>query len=300
MRHVAHSVPNHVPTALIAGSGAEDLLPRFGALSRCVGEARTPFGSSSPLYLINTGDFEFWFLARHGHTGYSLAAPFVNYRANIWALKECGVERIVSWSGPGAIDPRFQPGQLVIPDDLIDETRRRASSFYEGTGLGFIRQSPVFCQELRSALLSAGGECHDGGVYVCTEGPRLETPAEIRKYALYGGQLVGMTLAPECFLARELEICYAAVCYVTNYAEGVRPREHQAGVLFEGLLGREEKKQVAASVRRAAECAIAALAAARSKPRECPCSCSMERYRRDGRIGEDWHTWIAHSQSKEK
>ena len=288
-------MPNSLPgarVAIIGGSGAHGILSQLGAHSCWTGNLLTPFGDSSPLHLIDTEDLTFWFLARHGARAYSLAAPFVNYRANIWALKECGVERVIAWSGPGAIDPAFTPGGLVIPDDLIDETRRRASSFYEGTGLGFIRQSPVFCPGLRSALLNCGRDCHDGGTYVCTEGPRLETPAEIRKFAQYGGQLVGMTLVPECFLARELEMCYAPVCYVTNYAEGVRPRENRPGELFEGLLDLEEKKKVDAAVRDAADCAIAALSAVENKPRECSCGKSMERYRLRGDIGEDWHTWI--------
>lgn len=294
MRHPAQSVPNSLPKvrlALIAGSDAHAILPHLGTRSQEVGHIETPFGSSSPVHLLATEDLEFWFLARHGDRSYSIAAPFVNYRANIWALKELGVERIVAWSGPGAIDPSLNPGDLVCPHDLIDQTKRRASSFYEGTGLGFIRQFPVFCPELRSALLNAG-DCRDGGVYVCTEGPRLETPAEIRMFAQWGGQLVGMTLAPECFLARELEMCYAPICYVTNYAEGVRPCENRPGELFEGMMEPAEKAKVDAAVQEVARRAVAALAAVRDAPRECSCGRSMERYRRSGRVGEDWHEWL--------
>ena len=299
MDQVAHSVPNPTTSAklaIIGGSDAHIVLPSLGLRSSRIGEVQTPFGISSSLHLIYMGDSEFLFLARHGDRGYELAAPFVNYRANIWALKECGVERIVAWSGPGAIDPSFVLGSIVLPDDLIDETCRRVSTFYEGTGLGFIRQSPVFCPEIRSALLNSEG-CCDGGVYVCTEGPRLETPAEIRKFASYGGQLVGMTLAPECFLARELEICYAPICYISNYAEGVLPREYRAGECFEGLLNSKEKVKVDAVVRQVANLAVTALGAVRDLPRECSCARSMERYRRSGRIGDDWHTWFADSGS---
>ena len=144
--------------------------------------------------------------------------------------------------------------------------------------------------------MKAGEGCHDGGVYVCTEGPRLETPAEIRKFALYGGQLVGMTLAPECFLARELEICYAPICYISNYAEGVLPREYRPGECFEGLLNSKEKVKVDEAVREVASLAVAALGAVRELPRECACARSMERYRRSGRIGDDWHTWVGESE----
>ena len=299
MNRVAQSVPKSLPSAelaIIGGSDAHLVLPRIGSRSHWSGALSTPFGLSSPLHLIHTEEFTFLFLARHGDEGYTLAAPFVNYRANIFAMKECGVERIVAWSGPGAIDPNLAPGELVVPDDLIDETRRRPSSFYEGTGLGFIRQSPVFCPELRSALLSAGSDCLDGCVYVCTEGPRLETPAEIRKYAQYGGQMVGMTLAPECFLARELEICYAPICYISNYAEGVRQRENRPGELFEGLLDAGENARVTNAVQEVAKCALAALHIIKDAPRECTCARAMERYRLSGRVGDDWHTWICDSE----
>jgi len=299
MDRVAQSVPKSLPSAklaIIGGSDAHLVLSKIGSRSHRIGALSTPFGLSSPLYLIHTEEFTFLFLARHGDEGYTMAAPFVNYRANIWSLKEFGVERIVAWSGPGAIDPSIVPGAIVLPDDLVDETRRRASSFYEGTGLGFIRQSPVFCPELRSGLLNAGSDFRDGGVYVCTEGPRLETPAEIRKYAQYGGQMVGMTLAPECFLARELEICYAPICYISNYAEGVRPRENRPGELFEGLLDAGENAKVTNAVQEVAKCALAVLHIMKDAPRKCKCARAMERYRLSGRVGDDWHTWIRNSE----
>lgn len=294
MNNVAHFVPNDEfksKLALIGGSDAHTVLPGFKTRSHSLGQVKTPFGLSSPLYYINTDGAGFWFLLRHGEKGYSIAAPFVNYRANIWALKDRGVERIIAWSGPGAIDPIFSPGDLVVPHDLIDETKRRECTFYSGTGLGFIRQNPVFCPCLRNMLVSQGN-CTDGAVYVCTEGPRLETPSEIRKFALFGGQLVGMTLVPECFLARELEMCYAMVCYVTNYAEGIRPRENRPGELFEGLLDHEEKSKVSAAVALAAEKAVNALLHAANRPRDCACGRSMERFRNSGRIGDDWREWI--------
>jgi 5'-methylthioadenosine phosphorylase len=110
---------------------------------------------------------------------------------------------------------------------------------------------------------------------------------------------VGMTLVPECFLARELEICYAMVCYVTNYAEGVGNREYQAGELFEGLLNAVEKLKVDAAVKDAAGCAIKALGSIGDTPRRCGCGKSMERYRSSGRIGSDWHTWIESAKLEE-
>ena len=160
---------------------------------------------------------------------------------------------------------------------------------------GFIRMNEVFCPSLRAALADTLEELRidfaPEGVYVCTEGPRLETRAEIRRYRQWKAHLVGMTLAPECFLARELEMFYRPICYVTNYAEGVYQRQARPGELFEGLLEDAEQAAVVEAVEHFPEIA-AFLARALPEERECPCSLAMERYRREGRIEEDWHTWI--------
>jgi 5'-methylthioadenosine phosphorylase len=227
----------------------------------------------------------------------------VNYRANIYAAKSLGVTRIVAWTGPGAISRKVRTGDLVLPDDLLDFTRNRPSTFYEGKGIGFLRQFPVFCEILRGALRSAwssreGGKLryaglHFGGTYACTEGPRLETPAEIRFLARAGADLVGMTLCPEAFLARELEICYAPVAYVTNYAEGVRKMAYRTGALFEGMLPPGEAAAVEAAKNSIPGIAIAAARAVAGQERDCPCAVSMERYRMRGVIGPDFRGWVA-------
>ncbi|HHT9120017.1 MAG TPA: MTAP family purine nucleoside phosphorylase [Candidatus Hypogeohydataceae bacterium YC41] len=367
--------------AVIGGSQAYDLLSRGAIQGKRLGERKTPFGPSQPIYLLavdipkeetegaykipsplpalseaegmregrvgvnpppptqkmagfqptpsrqGRGIFkvEFFFLSRHGERGYEVSAPFVNYRANIYALKDMGVNKILAWSGPGAINPRYKVGQFVVVDDLIDETWNRESTFFEKGGLGFIRQNPVFCPSLRNLMVEVlkgqGLNFSDKGVYVCTQGPRLETPAEIKKFASYGGDLVGMTLVPEVFLARELEMCYAALCYVSNYAEGVvksgvAPPPFKAGELFEGLSSQEDKVAVAQAVsqfpaiiqeiaRRLHMESSDIVAGAVAPPGisktpltqstdsiKCPCQSSMERYRREGRIGEDWRKWI--------
>ena len=231
----------------------------------------------------------------------------MNYRANIYAAKSLGVTRIVAWTGPGAISRKYRPGDLVLPDDLLDFTRNRPSTFYEGKGIGFLRQFPVFCERLRGALRSVadrgvlfraksgryGGSLHFGGTYACTEGPRLETPAEIRFLARAGAELVGMTLCPEAFLARELEICYAPVAYVTNYAEGVRRMPYRRGALFEGMLPPGEAAAVEAAKNAIPGIAIAAALAVAGEERDCPCAVSMERYRKRGAIGPDFRDWVA-------
>ena len=283
--------------AVIGGSGAYHLLTQ-----NCLGQEtesrviETPFGNSAPIHRFQVGDLAFLFLSRHGETDYSVTAPFVNYRANIYALKECGVERIISWSGPGIINTTFKPGEFVVPHDIIDETRNRESTFFKNSGVGFIRQSHPFCPEVREVLHDAahhsGIPHHEEGVYVCTEGPRLESPAEIKKYRIIGADLVGMTLAPETFLARELEMCYAPVCYLTNYAEGVIDREFKTGQLFEGMQTDQEKSAVEKSVQHFPTILAAGLTLLNDLERACHCKEALQRYRNKGMIGDDWHTWI--------
>lgn len=279
--------------AIIGGSQGYRLLAG-GRQTDEISPVSTPFGSSPPIHKMKSDDADIYYLSRHGEKGYSISAPFVNYRANIWALKELGVTRIIAWSGPGAIDPSIPIGDLLVPGDMIDETRNRAYTFFEGLGIGFIRQNPVFCpclsESLQSAVKSRIGHCRTEDVYVCTEGPRLETRAEIRKYAAYGATLVGMTLIPEAFLAKELEMCYCPLCYVTNYAEGVVERQYKPGELFEGLLPRDEKAVVEAAVHALPGIATEALLTEHDET--CNCARSMERYRKRGDIGDDWHTWI--------
>ncbi len=286
-----------VKSLLIGGSGAYLIEKKILGEVVDSKKVQTPFGESSPFTLVDRDGFLFYFLSRHGEKGYEISAPFVNYRANIFAAKLLGVEKIVSWSGPGIISEGITPGSFVIPDDVLDFTKNRPCTFFEGKGLGFIRQNPVFCPHLFEALVKAaersGVRTVKGGVYACTEGPRLETPAEIRMLKALGADLVGMTVVPECFLARELEICYHPICYTTNFAEGVKELPYEKGVLFEGTL----PKELANDVERAREAlpivCVEALMAAEGLPRDCPCAFSMERYRKKGLIGDDFREWVA-------
>lgn len=283
----------------MGGSGAYAVPP--GALGRRLASrrVRTPFGPSNPVHLFEKDGFRYWFCSRHGERGYEKSAPFVNYRANIYAAKSLGVFRIIAWTGPGIIARRYRPGDLVLPDDVLDLTRARPSTFFEGTGLGFIRMHPVFCEELRRALRAAARatgnaiRLHERGTYACTEGPRLETPAEIGFLKAAGADMVGMTLCPEVFLARELEICYAAVGYLTNFAEGVRTMPYRAGRLFEGMLDPAQEARVDAARNAIPALAVAAARSLEGRERACPCAVSMERYRRRGVIGGDFRKWAA-------
>lgn len=282
---------------VIGGSGAYFLEKEsFGKVLE-VKRFDTPFGISNPVYTIRHEDgFDFFFLSRHGEKDYDVTAPFVNYRANIYAAKFLGVGRIFAWTGPGSLREDFRPGDYVIPSDLLDFTKGRKSTFFENGGLGFVRQSPVFCPQISDLVREVFAELnlpfHFGGTYVCTEGPRLETPAEIRAFKRLGGDLVGMTLVPEVFLAKELEICYGAVCYVTNYAEGVKNYDFKAGVLFEGMLPPRDKEKVDRAVERFPQIVKRLVLKLVREERTCPCGSLMERYRKKGKIGEDWREWI--------
>jgi len=282
--------------AVLGRVGAHQAFLGRGVHREATVQPDTPFGRSNPIHLLRHRDLAFAVVSRFGEERYATNAPSLPVRSYLWALKDMGVERILSWSAPGAINEAFRPGDLVIPDDLIDETTSRPRSFFVGTGLGFIRQNPVFCPELRGMLLKnealAGRGCHPRGVYVCTEGPRLETPAEIRKYRLFGADLVGETLCPEVFLARELELCYAAICCVVNYAEGVREAPYRPGVLFEGLLSEEDRPKVERVEREFPDILLSVIEDASRLTRACHCKYLMLRYKLRGDISEDWRTWI--------
>jgi 5'-methylthioadenosine phosphorylase len=283
--------------AVIARVGAHEDFRRQGLQVLSAEYYNTPFGRSNPVHLFVHGDIPLAVLSRHGEAGYQVSAPFVNDRANLYALKSLGVEKILAWCAPGAVNEAMSPGDLVIPHDILDEGHQQPYTFFPHRGLGFVRQNPVFCPELRHAIITtlAAGPfpVHPAGVYTATTGPRLETPAEIRKYKLLGGDLVGMTLVPEVFLARELELCYAAICYVVNYAEGVKDRPYQAGILFEGLATPQEIARVQAVEAAFAELALQLLPGIAETPRRCPCPWLMERYRQRGNIGPDWQEWFS-------
>jgi 5'-methylthioadenosine phosphorylase len=289
---MTESAPFKVPIAVLGGSGAYHLLTgqALGQEKDCQ-VLQTPYGKSSPIHHFIFAGRDFLFLSRHGETDYSLTAPFVNYRANIYALKRCGVERVISWSGPGIINTAFKPGDFVVPHDIIDETRNRETTFFKNKGIGFIRMNEPFCPQIAKALHdilhSSGLNYHEQAVYACTEGPRLETPAEIRKLRLLGADLVGMTLAPEAFLAREMEMCYTPFCYLTNYAEGVKPREFKKGELFEGMQTEEERKQVDAAIQKFPQLIGSVFENLQGIERICNCPEALRRYKNKRMLGEN-------------
>ncbi|MFP4006060.1 MAG: S-methyl-5'-thioadenosine phosphorylase [Candidatus Hadarchaeia archaeon] len=186
----------------------------------------TPYGKSPEILIGNVGDVEAAFMPRHGKS-HGIPPHKINYRANLWSLKELGVERILATTAVGSLNPSIEPGTFVVIDQFLDFTKDRPRTFYEenDSEVVHIDMTEPYCPELRRVLMdSANGlalDLVDGGTYVCTEGPRFETKAEIEMFSELGADVVGMTNVPESVLARELEICYSTISIVTNYAAGI-------------------------------------------------------------------------------
>jgi 5'-methylthioadenosine phosphorylase len=188
------------------------------------------------------------FLARHGY-GHTIAPHDVNYRANLWALKDAGAEAVVSVASVGGIRDDIAPGALVVPHQIIDYTWGRHATYFEGRGspVNHIDFTEPYSRSLRSRLLKAAADCGealiDRGVYAATQGPRLETAAEIDRLERDGADIVGMTGMPEAALAREISLEYAAIAVVANYAAGRADSERavpleRIGAVLEEAMGR--------------------------------------------------------------
>ncbi len=200
---------------------------------------RSPYGEPSGALTFGTlRDHEVVFLARHGY-GHTIPPHKVNYRANMWALREAGVKRVVSVASVGGITDDLVPGVIAVPDQIIDYTHGRDFSFYNGLdhSVMHIDFAYPYTASLRQRILKAARlanvACRDGGVYAATPGPRLETVAEINRYERDGAHMVGMTGMPEAVLARELRLDYAAIAVVVNDAAG--RRSSKDGVRLESV-----------------------------------------------------------------
>jgi 5'-methylthioadenosine phosphorylase len=215
--------------AIIGGSG----LTQLSSLAEMYRKAvRTPYGEpSGPLTFGRIRGREALFLARHGY-GHTIAPHEVNYRANLWALKEEGVEGVVSVASVGGIRQDLAPGTLLVPDQVIDYTWGRRSTYYEGaasavTHIDFTEPySPALRRRILAAAQACGEKVVDHGTYAATQGPRLETAAEITRLERDGADIVGMTGMPEAALARELSLDYAALAVCANFAAGRGESEH--------------------------------------------------------------------------
>jgi len=215
--------------AIVGGSGLTQLRNMEVTQKKVV---RTPYGEpSGPLTLGRIAEREVMFLARHGY-GHTIAPHQVNYRANMWALKEAGADRVVSVASVGGIRKDLWPGVLVLPHQIVDYTWGRPSTYFEGTGtpVNHIDFTEPYTERLRADLLAAAERCGervaDRAVYAATQGPRLETAAEITRLERDGCDIVGMTGMPEASLAREIGLEYAAIAVIANFAAGRGDSEH--------------------------------------------------------------------------
>ncbi|MDP2760102.1 MAG: S-methyl-5'-thioinosine phosphorylase [Sideroxyarcus sp.] len=219
---------------------------------------RTPYGEpSGPLTFGTIKEHEVVFIARHGY-GHTIPPHIVNYRANLWALRDQGAQRVIAVSAVGGIRADLLPGTLVVPDQIIDYTHCRAFTFFDGneqavTHIDFtLPYSAGLRSELLAAARHAGETCVDGGVYAVTQGPRLDTVAEVNRYQRDGADVVGMTGMPEAALARELGLDYAAIAVVVNTAAG---RGSSARAIALGQIGPVAQTAMV-RVRKIIECVV--------------------------------------------
>ncbi len=205
-------------TAVIGGSGLYEM---DGLRDVQAVRVRTPFGDpSDEIVVARLGGHQLAFLPRHGR-GHRLTPSEVNSRANIYALKTLGVKRIISISAVGSMREEIAPLHVVVPDQLLDRTRGRHSTFFGNGIVAHIGFADPFCPDLSALVAKTAVDCgatvHKGGTYVCIEGPAFSTKAESRVYRQWGVDVIGMTALPEAKLAREAEICYATLAFVTDY-----------------------------------------------------------------------------------
>lgn len=235
--------------ALIAGSGFENgWLP---GMSEAALPREMPFGApASPVLEGRIGDHRMLFLQRHGEN-HRYPPHAIPYAANLWALREAGATDVFAVGTVGAVSEALPPGAICIPDDLVDRTWGRQSTFYTGpeTGVQHVDFTHPFSeglrQELIKAALAAEVPVMDGGVYWCTQGPRLETAAEVRVVSQLGGAMIGMTACPEAAVAREAGLRYALLGLSVNWAAGIS--DSKESIDFESI--KESMERMTAGVR---------------------------------------------------
>ncbi|MFQ5914497.1 MAG: S-methyl-5'-thioadenosine phosphorylase [Nitrospinota bacterium] len=212
---------------VIGGSGLYDM-PDLADLEEVTLD--TPFGPSSGSYLLGRlGGRPMAFLARHG-PGHRFTPTEVNFRANIYGMKQLGVERILSVGAVGSLLEEIHPSDIVFPDQFIDRTTQRASTFFGGGVVAHVPLAHPICRQVHQTYVAAAGKLgftfHEGGSYVCIEGPQFSTRAESFLYRSWGVSVIGMTNATEAKLAREAEICYGTIALVTDYDCWHEEEEH--------------------------------------------------------------------------
>lgn len=231
----------------------------------------TPFGQPSDALIVGEVDgIKVAFLSRHGR-GHRIGPSDINYRANIYALRAVGVSRVISVSAVGSMKETLRPGEVVLPDQFLDLTRRRLSTFFDRGVVAHVAFADPVCPDLAEALWTAtqgaGATVHRGGTYLCIEGPQFSSRAESLLYRRWSVDVIGMTNMPEAKLAREAELCYATMALVTDYDCW---HETEAAVTVEAILDTLRK-----NVELAKRVLRAALPVAR-KPRACACGRALD------------------------
>jgi 5'-methylthioadenosine phosphorylase len=182
----------------------------------------TPYGEPSDYIIVGKVEGRsVAFLPRHGR-GHRIPPHKINYRANVWAMKELGVKFLISVSAVGSLRLDYKPGDFVVPDQFIDMTKKRDYTFFDGPVVAHVSMAEPFCESLRRVIVSASKDLnittHDRGTYICIEGPRFSTRAESRVWKeVFKADIIGMTLVPEVNLACEAQLCYATIAMVTDY-----------------------------------------------------------------------------------
>jgi 5'-methylthioadenosine phosphorylase len=204
--------------AVIGGSGIYDLADLQNVTTH---DLETPFGKpSAPVVVGELDGSPVAFLARHG-LGHHISPSEINYRANLYALKMLGVTHVLGINACGSLREDYAPGDIVIPDQLFDFTRSRPRTFFGEGCVVHIGSAEPFCErfsaQVAEAVITTGATVHRGGAFIVIEGPRFSTKAESNAFRGWGMSIIGMTAAPEAFLAREAELCYAALAHVTDY-----------------------------------------------------------------------------------
>lgn len=251
---------------IIGGSGFYDPAMFGGTVEE---KLHTPYGAPSDA--VSIGEFKgikVAFLPRHGRR-HSIPPHLINYRANIWAMRELGVKRIIAPSAVGSLREAMKPGDLVIPDQFIDFTKKREYSFYDGAVVGHFSLADPFCYELNKLAVASAKRMkiafHSPANYICIEGPRFSTRAESKLFRMWGADIIGMTLVPEVALAREAGICYTTLATVTDYDVWTdKP-----------VTAQEVVETLKANVNNV-QSLIADLLPRLSEPRKCGCGCSAE------------------------
>lgn len=252
---------------IFGGSGFYSLLEGVDEI-----QVETPYGApSAPLTIGEIGGVSVAFLPRHGKE-HTLPPQVINYRANVWAMKSLGVERIIGPCAAGSLKEEVRPGDFVISDQLVDRTTGRKDTFYDGPITTHVSFADPYCPEMREVAIKTGRDqgitLHERGTVVTIQGPRFSTRAESKWFQQAGWEVINMTQYPEAYLARELEICYVNIALITDYDVGVEGRDD--------AVSHEEVIKVFTANNDKLRALLFSLVPSLPTERSCPCSTALK------------------------